>query len=449
MSQGYASSAKDRQATLDELARQMSMDSPETLEKQLFFDYRDLQQLLQTEQPSFRAVIHEYNLLILSLLVQNADWVRFIVDPEANLEGSAFRRLAFLAKRHRVHLDIFLDDQRRVIEIMGPRRLVVRGTRYSHNLGRLLRAASSFALRGMQGSEPIVELGIPRGRRERVIRLPLESFVLFDEEKGESKVSFDSEVERKLFYQLCDGQWHIEREPFLHFAEESIIFLPDFRLRLRFGEATVYLEIIGFWTNDYLEKKAEKLNNLPTDFKDLILVIDSALTFPQTRFPTFYYSSLKDLPTGEIFRYLDKHYVQPHTQTALKSLLEKIDVLTERIENALEDTQFLDMSMIQEVLKCEDMKMASRIVEEIIAKEGLSDCKILPGFGLVRNQLIASVKETVSRLFSGTRQTRHWRDVEKVLKDLVPPKAMEPILKLAGFEVFWRSLTLRFVKPKK
>ncbi|MFX0117000.1 MAG: DUF790 family protein, partial [Candidatus Hodarchaeota archaeon] len=449
MPKAFAASAEDRRRILIELSRELGVESPELLEKRIFFDHRDFQKLAQISEPSAQAVIKSYNRLILSVLVQNASWLRFSIDSKADLKGIAFKKLLFLAKRNGIYLEVFTENQRRVIELLGPKRLVLRGTRYSACLGKMLRAAAAFALGGKHALLPIVEVGLPRGKGERIVQLPISALEWIREEKDEKMVFFDSEVEKKLYFQLSGGSWKIDREPFLHFEKESIFFLPDFRLDLCFKPVTVYIELVGYWTKEYLEKKMEKLNRLPSEFKNLILVADSALAFPETRFKTFYYQSLKDMPVGQILRYLEEEYVRPHSKIKQRELLENADFLAKKVQHALVDSHLLEMATIQEIIDCQDSKISSRVIKALIDDRMLIDCNFIPGFGIIHSQLTVSVKETISALFAGSQQEKPWSAVKIALKDLVPQKAMEPILKLVGFEVVWKGLTQKFVKARR
>ncbi|MFX0114977.1 MAG: DUF790 family protein [Candidatus Hodarchaeota archaeon] len=446
MPQGYASSAESRQKHLKELAQEISINSAEILEQQLFFDHRDLQQLVQITRPTAKAVINAYNKLILTTLLNSANWVRFKIDPKASLEGSAFKQLLFLAKRYGVYLEVFTEKNRRVIEILGPKKLVLRGTRYSSSLGRILKIATGFAFGGDHGFDPVIELGLRRGKGIQIVQLPFEVLAWFQEERKEGN-AFDSEVERKLYYQLSGGPWKVSREPFLHFEKESIFFLPDFCLSLHDSSVMVYIEIVGFWTNEYLEKKVEKLNRLPSDFKNLLLVVDSALAFPQTRFQTFYYESMKNLPIGEILGFLDREYVQSHSQARQKELLDNRVFLAKEINKTLNEMKFIRMEEIFEILKCRDLNASSQVIKEMTAKGELKHCEFISGHGIVHNELIKSVKEIMDPLFMNTRQIKEWHSVEEALSHAgIPLDAMEPIIKLAGFQIFWKGLTQRFVK---
>jgi predicted nuclease of restriction endonuclease-like RecB superfamily len=83
----------------------------------------------------------------------------------------------------------------------------------------------------------------------------------FDNSIGSSTVPmlFDSKIE-KIFLQKFDlfkTGWIIEREPQPFITKQKTAFIPDFVLS-KFDNR-VFVEIVGFWTKEYLERKITKL----------------------------------------------------------------------------------------------------------------------------------------------------------------------------------------------
>jgi predicted nuclease of restriction endonuclease-like RecB superfamily len=74
--------------------------------------------------------------------------------------------------------------------------------------------------------------------------------------------SFDSNVEQKFalkFKQFSNG-WNLIREPNPLIVSNGKGFIPDFVFE-KYG-IRIYLEIIGFWTNDYLVRKIQKIADI-------------------------------------------------------------------------------------------------------------------------------------------------------------------------------------------
>ena len=104
---------------------------------------------------------------------------------------------------------------------------------------------------------------------------------------------YDSSVE-ELFYkrfQTLGSGWKVEREPEPLIAGRSI-FIPDFSFTK--GGTKIYMEIVGFWTKEYIERKIKKLRKL-SNLK-MILAINKRLAC----------SGILELPFKDIILYKDK-----------------------------------------------------------------------------------------------------------------------------------------------
>lgn len=77
--------------------------------------------------------------------------------------------------------------------------------------------------------------------------------------------SFDSNVEKKFMdkFLTFSTDWQLAREPDLLILSDGKAFIPDFVFE-KHG-VKVYLEIVGFWTKDYLKRKLEKIKDLTTN----------------------------------------------------------------------------------------------------------------------------------------------------------------------------------------
>jgi predicted nuclease of restriction endonuclease-like RecB superfamily len=150
-----------------------------------------------------------------------------------------------------------------LLEVSGPFALFRRTLLYGRALGELLpflaRTArfelrARCALRGEEGElslrsgDPISPAGAPR--------------------------TFDSRLEERFSrdFKKAAPDWDLLREPEPVRAGDTLIF-PDFLLRHRLDPSRQHLlEIIGFWTADYVERKLRGLR--AAGIRNLILVID-------------------------------------------------------------------------------------------------------------------------------------------------------------------------------
>ena len=92
-------------------------------------------------------------------------------------------------------------------------------------------------------------------------------------------ILFDSKIEKIFFqkFELFKTGWTIEREPEPIITKQKTAFIPDFVLS-KFDNS-VFVEIIGFWTKEYLDRKITKIfeivqNKTHDDKFFMILVIN-------------------------------------------------------------------------------------------------------------------------------------------------------------------------------
>ena len=86
---------------------------------------------------------------------------------------------------------------------------------------------------------------------------------------------FDSSVEEKFFtaFQGAKTDWHIHREADVIDLKETVL-IPDFTFTHPDGRR-FHLEIVGFWTPEYLEKKMGKLKK--ANRADMIIAVNETL----------------------------------------------------------------------------------------------------------------------------------------------------------------------------
>jgi hypothetical protein len=120
------------------------------------------------------------------------------------------------------------------------------------------------------------------------------------------QLSFDSTVEEDFAarFQALTSGWTLRREPEPVLAGRQVI-IPDFSLE-RDG-TKVYLEIVGFWTVEYLLRKVEKLKK--TDV-DMLVAVNERLACEklanlgkQGKLNVMYYRDR--IPLSPILRYLE------------------------------------------------------------------------------------------------------------------------------------------------
>jgi len=138
---------------------------------------------------------------------------------------------------------------------------------------------------------------------------------IFSIEPDSNLETFDSAIEKE-FSLLTFNSWSVKREPAVLKAGQYA-FIPDFSIEK--NDKRIYVEIIGFWTPEYLKNKIQKINLLQ-EKEDLILLVDKNLACSGSEFNTdnlIFYDG--KIPYLEILKILRKYEERVVTET-LKGL---------------------------------------------------------------------------------------------------------------------------------
>ncbi|MBN2028867.1 DUF790 family protein [bacterium] len=119
-----------------------------------------------------------------------------------------------------------------------------------------------------------------------------------------SPAEFDSQIEKKFFEKFSrkNRGWSIEREGTIIDLGDTV-FIPDFVFR-HAGGRTTFLEIVGFWTEEYLKKKMEKIRQAKC--KNLMLAVNSQLNCSRQDFKEDVIFYRTGIPIGKVIERLEK-----------------------------------------------------------------------------------------------------------------------------------------------
>ncbi|MEM1870768.1 MAG: DUF790 family protein, partial [Thermofilaceae archaeon] len=153
------------------------------------------------------------------------------------------------------------------LTIDGPASLLRQTRRYGTRLAKLvpyIMRADRWDIRAdIEGRTRVLKFELNDSKAE-----------LFPLKEVELEPVFDSEVEREFFKSLSalSPAWVVRREP-EPLVVGGRIFIPDFSVSC--GGKKVYIEVVGFWTKEYLEKKLQKLREVRGI--NLIVAVDEEL----------------------------------------------------------------------------------------------------------------------------------------------------------------------------
>ena len=215
----------------------------------MWSDLPENQVLKAFRAPNPEDVIKEYNFRAVSSILLRSAYIRFWVSDRWKDALWAVKRLGLMYQ---------LEGSS--ITVDGPASPLSSTRAYGLAISRLFYFIS-------RAEKWWLEAGLAKG--SRVLRASSDDPI----SSGTGAVTFDSEVERKFYHSFASlgSGWEIRREP-EPLRAGSYTIIPDFLFEK--GGIRVYMEIVGFWTPEYLERKFRKLSELKVE--NLIVAIDSA-----------------------------------------------------------------------------------------------------------------------------------------------------------------------------
>jgi len=284
---GAVSDVKERKEVIDRVARKLSVE-PDALEKALWADMEENLIVKEFQTLSPESLLRQYNLSLTQTLLFKATGMDIQIEENFQEIFWKVKRLGLMYSIHdgRIYLD-------------GAVSLFKMTERYGTALAKLLPTImkcnkwslkASILKKTMQGKR-IYDFTLDNTRQ------------IFSIEPDSNLETFDSAIEKE-FSLLNFNSWSVKREPAVLKAGQYA-FIPDFSLEK--NDKRIYVEIIGFWTPEYLKNKIQKINLLK-EKEDLILLVDKNLACSGSEFKTdnlIFYDG--KIPYLEILKILRKY----------------------------------------------------------------------------------------------------------------------------------------------
>lgn len=397
---GLVTDDDERRETLQRAAKKLSMNKDD-VEKALWADIEENLIVKEFRTVTPEELLKQYNLSLAQTLIFKATGME--IQVEDNYQ-QLFRRIKQFGLMYSIHDGkIYLD---------GPLSLFKLTEKYGISLAKLLPtimistgwSLKASILRKTSQGKRIYEFALDHTKRQ-----------LFDAELGiNGRVDFDSAIE-KDFYNLNFNGWTVSREPTVLKAGKYA-FIPDFSLEK--NGTRIYVEIVGFWTPEYLKNKIKKINQL-NEKESIILLVNKSLACSGSEFKTenlIFYD--KRIPHLEIIKILRK-YDEEHKIEEI-SKLGKMEI-------------FIDSNV--SIIGLDDLAAKYGVSLDAL-KEAIRD-KHKADYLLLGDQLISS--NILRRIEGELSCIRMHNDAIKIL-DGYGIKAHSLALKALGYKVKWNGL---------
>ncbi|RLF12601.1 MAG: hypothetical protein DRJ62_02250 [Thermoprotei archaeon] len=242
---GFATTPEVKVKVFEEAAKRLNV-SVHDLIKAFEASYEDSEIIISFNAPTPVDLLRQYNLS----LTQTLTFKAMSMDLVANMTGGEAKSILRTVKMLGLMYMAEKSDGVLRLHIDGPASLLVSTRRYGTRMARLIPLV--LRLRSWRIRAEVLYM-----KRRFLMELD-ERFSKLMPSKPPIEETFDSMVEEDfmLRFQALGLGWRIVREPEPLMARGSI-FIPDFALYK--GDVKVYLEIVGFWTPEYIERKMQKL----------------------------------------------------------------------------------------------------------------------------------------------------------------------------------------------
>ncbi|MEM1739386.1 MAG: DUF790 family protein [Candidatus Methanomethylicaceae archaeon] len=403
---GYPTTFEERNNIIKIVANKLNI-KPEDVEQSIYADLNSEDKLSYFQNINAIDLLKEYNFSITQTLLFNATEIDF--TSSGNWQR-IFRAIKYYGL-------MYTNKEGKWFKIDGPASIFKLTRRYGTAIAKLL--PEIFASQPWQIQAIILY-------KNKLLRFELNSKKyswLFP--KIELKESYDSTIEEDFAneFKTLKTPWIIKREsdPILI---NNCIIIPDFSFY--FENKRVLMEIVGFWTIDYLKRKIEKLKFI----KDPIIVaVNEDLACGKieklsslSNFHIIYYKD--KIPIKEVLNFLNKIM-----EEEIKTYVTKLELnIKKPIETIDEIAKRLNIS--PEVVKAASNKVKTHL---------------LIGDYFIEKELMEKIRDIINNI---VKNETPLKEVIKALENFGLPDIIS-IITACGFQIKWHGISIENAYVKK
>ena len=437
--QGLALSDSQRQDIIQKIANQMHISS-DNVQTIMWSDKDENLILTRFDTINPKDLILWYNLSLFQTLLFKCTRLEFYVKG-----GLYWKQVLRNVKRYGLmynleynHSEDNSDDDSIKCVLEGPISLFKMTDRYGTSMAKLLPSIVGTPTWKINGSivkrtddgQKIYSFELSNENTKEFLRSTIDSTYQKNDNVEYNEYVYDSSTEAifaKRFYQHFDQNdkfgWKISREPDPLIADGKAM-IPDFLFE-RFGRK-VYFEIVGFWTKEYLERKAAKLkvlfdnNDKNKKNIDLLVAVNSELACSQ----------IETISKDKIFSFKKDVSIKP-----ILEHLRKIDI--EITEEKVDETQIkldgnsLDLISIKQVAQNHSIPEAAAL--KILHADYPNDYITIGSYLISKEKadLISNSLDGISKFLQACKI---------MTSNKIPDSCHADLLSKLGYDVIWNDL---------
>ncbi len=402
---GFVINEKEREKIIKEVAEEFKIPQKD-VEESFLADLEEEKIIKDFREIDAEELVKAYNLSIVQTLLFKATKI------EAHFSGN-FQRI-FRAIKKLGLMYVARKNGNFIVEIEGPASILKLTEKYGTSIAKVFPE-------------------IARANRWWIkayifFRNKNKTYIFFLDSKKknilnvkEEETKFDSTVEKDFYirFKSMETGWEIIREPEPIVIDKTHVFIPDFKFIK--GNMEFYMEIVGFWTPEYLRKKIYKLQRLKDE--NFIIAVNKELSCSTEDVKGDIIFFKKRIPVREVVRIL-----REYERRKSLSRISKINFYSER----------------EEVLNLRDISEKLGVCEDVIKEEIKKSSKyVLIGSSAVKEDFLQDLKKKLDKII---KKECSLDEVKEYLKKEGIDSVS--ILERLGFKIVWKSLNEAVVVKK-
>jgi len=417
---GLPTTSKQRSRLIRSVATEMKLST--AMVEEAFYADLDSELIMTEFKPlSSEELIKDYNVSLTQTLLFSATNLNFTASGN-------WQRIFYMVKRLGLIYEAYKSGGFWV-KIDGPASLFKLTRRYGTALAKLTPVI-------LANPEWMVEAKILWKYTNEIYNFKIESGKhrdIFGEPKG-LPVSYDSVVEEDFAarFEALESGWYLKREPEPVTAGRYVI-IPDFSFE-RSG-VRVFMEIVGFWTAEYLRRKIEKLKKIDVS---MLIAVDENLACKKL-------TKLEKSQKLNIVYYKNKVPLVPilhHLEKAFNHVREKQILFLKNLPVTFKE------SVVDYEEFATRIGVSTESVRTVLTEKTPEDYVVLPN-SLVQKNKLEEIEKILERQIKPKGRLSLTEAIEIVESEGV--KDTSNILRILGYKIMWHGIsseTAEVTKPK-
>ena len=344
------------------------------------------------------------------------------------------------SREHLVHAnmkDNSVHDSKLMCSIDGPVSLFKMTDRYGTSIAKLIpfiissswwQLNASIVRKTMSGKKIYEFKASSADFQQLKLREPSQNYLGSSINSRPSSSYYDSSLEEKfaIRFEHLANRWKIKREPDPLIVGNGVAFIPDFLFE-KYGRK-VYLEIVGFWTKEYLEKKFQKISDILRNSNvDLFVAVDEELSCSKLFNP-----SINGLSNSRVIFFRKASVPVKKLQEYLKSIDKQqieSNISTSDLRIRFDGTK--DVISIEEI--SETYQVPIEIAMAIASRDNAEEYLRIDSWFLLKSKAKA-----LAKLLTST--TKFTEACAILSENSIPEVCHAELVSILGFDVVWQSM---------